>query len=264
MDPLSQESLAVQPGTPEHEDGMIEQFDARQQQPQEKPSEAPVRPAHVPEKFWDAKTGQVNTEALLKSYTELEKTRAPSPKQAQTEQAPVEQGEAEKALESAGLDFNTFADSYAQNGALTDADYTQLENAGIPRSMVDAFIEGQKALVDSTRNEVLSAIGGEENFEAMSAWASQNLSPSELQAYNNAVDSGDPGYMSLAVQGLYSRYQQHAGNEPTLVGGTRNAETGDKYRSTAELTADMRDPRYKRDPAFRSDVEAKLARSDIF
>lgn len=32
----------------------------------------PVRPANVPEKFWNAETGVVNTEALLQSYTELE------------------------------------------------------------------------------------------------------------------------------------------------------------------------------------------------
>jgi len=33
----------------------------------------PERPADVPEKFWDAATGTVRTEALLKSYAELER-----------------------------------------------------------------------------------------------------------------------------------------------------------------------------------------------
>ena len=33
----------------------------------------PERPADVPEKFWDAATGAVRTEALLKSYAELER-----------------------------------------------------------------------------------------------------------------------------------------------------------------------------------------------
>src|SRR3954465_11008039 len=33
----------------------------------------PARPADVPEKFWDAAAGTVRTEALLKSYAELER-----------------------------------------------------------------------------------------------------------------------------------------------------------------------------------------------
>ena len=32
-----------------------------------------TRPANVPAKFWDANTGEVRTDALLKSYLELEK-----------------------------------------------------------------------------------------------------------------------------------------------------------------------------------------------
>jgi hypothetical protein len=35
--------------------------------------EIPERPDHVPEKFWDPKTGQVRVEALLKSYRDLER-----------------------------------------------------------------------------------------------------------------------------------------------------------------------------------------------
>jgi hypothetical protein len=40
------------------------------------------RPAHVPEKFWDAEGGMVRLEALLKSYLELERklgTARPNP-----------------------------------------------------------------------------------------------------------------------------------------------------------------------------------------
>jgi hypothetical protein len=40
------------------------------------PADAPrpgARPADVPEKFWDAETGTLRAEALLKSYRELER-----------------------------------------------------------------------------------------------------------------------------------------------------------------------------------------------
>jgi len=33
----------------------------------------PVRPEHIPEKFWDTKKGEVNTEAMVKAYGDLEK-----------------------------------------------------------------------------------------------------------------------------------------------------------------------------------------------
>ena len=36
-------------------------------------AEVAQRPADVPEKFWDAATGTIRTEALLKSYAELER-----------------------------------------------------------------------------------------------------------------------------------------------------------------------------------------------
>src|SRR5919205_4614295 len=36
-------------------------------------AEVPQRPAEVPEKFWDAASGTLRTEALLKSYMELER-----------------------------------------------------------------------------------------------------------------------------------------------------------------------------------------------
>src|SRR5690606_2101635 len=39
----------------------------------------PQRPDHIPEKFWDAATGAVRVEELVKSYAELEKGRAPKP-----------------------------------------------------------------------------------------------------------------------------------------------------------------------------------------
>ena len=47
-----------------------------------------------------------------------------------------------------------------------------------------------------------------------------------------------------------------------MVGGEASTG-GDNYRSVAELMTDMQDARYHNDPAFRADVERKLARSEI-
>lgn len=40
-------------------------------------------------------------------------------------------------------------------------------------------------------------------------------------------------------------------------------DASDDYQSKAQMTADMKDPRYKKDPAFRKQVEEKIGRSNI-
>ena len=43
--------------------------------------------------------------------------------------------------------------------------------------------------------------------------------------------------------------------------GRKAADNGARFRSHAELSRAIADPRYSSDPAYRQDVEAKLARS---
>ena len=137
--------------------------------------------------------------------------------------------------------------------------------AGIPKDIVDQFIAGQEALIDSTRNAVFSSVGGEENYNNMTAWASDNLSKDEIRAYNSAVNSSDPASATMAVKGLKARFNAEQGFEPTRQVRGEPAKAGaSTYRSTSEMQEDMANPRYQKDPAFRKDVERKLARSNIF
>jgi hypothetical protein len=251
-DPV-QDAQVIQPGTEEHDTGLVQTFEDRQQSTQ--------RPQNVPEKFWDATKGTVNTEALLASYGELERGR--SKPEAQTEQEAPDAAEAQQQITDAGLDFDSFSRSYAENGGLTEDNYAELEAAGFPRDMVEQYIEGQEAIGSNLRADILTSVGGEESFKEMSTWASQNLDAKSLDAYNRAVDSRDPDMMRMAVEGLQARYQRDNGSEPTLVGGNRQTNAGDVFRSTQELTAAMKDPRYSKDPAYRADVEQKLGRSKI-
>ena len=45
-------------------------------------------------------------------------------------------------------------------------------------------------------------------------------------------------------------------------GDTENVAT-DVFKSVAQVTEAMNDPRYSKDPAFRKEVEDKLARSSV-
>jgi len=65
------------------------------------------------------------------------------------------------------------------------------------------------------------------------------------------------------VSGLTQKYQAAEGVDPSLIGGQATNSTGGTYDSWAQVTSDMRDPRYESDPAYRQTVTSKLARSNV-
>jgi hypothetical protein len=235
------------------------------------------RPEWLPEKF-------KSPEDMAKAYSELEKKLGSRKKEIsvdaedvaedvstddgadQTEETEETAEEtARKATEAAGLDFDELSAAYWANGQLDDKHYDLLEKSGIPKGIVDQFIAGQEALIDATRQTVFASVGGEQNYNSMTEWASDNFSADEIRAYNAAVNGNDRTAAMMAVQGLKARFEANVGFEPQReVRGERANPTASTYRSVAELQQDMSDPRYKNDPAFRRDVERKLSRSDIF
>ena len=96
----------------------------------------------------------------------------------------------------------------------------------------------------------------------MTGWAAENMSPSEKEAYNTAVNSGNLDQAKLAVDALAMRYKNNVGSEPNLVGGKASASV-DVYESWAQVTTDMKSSTYVKDPAFRASVERKLGRSKL-
>ena len=65
------------------------------------------------------------------------------------------------------------------------------------------------------------------------------------------------------IKGMVARYQSNT-KEPNLTTGENaTASTGIRYESMAQVKADMSNPKYEKDPAFRKEVEEKLARSTI-
>lgn len=153
-----------------------------------------------------------------------------------------------------------FADEFAASGKLSDKSYAELEGLGLPKAYVDTYIAGQVAIAERAQQEVFSSVGGADSYRAMVEWAASNLPADEVNAYNAAVESGDRNQVMFAVRGLQARFQST--REPrTMVGSGKPASTG--FRSSAEIVEAMRDPRYQKDPAYRADVERRLANSNI-
>lgn len=237
---------------------------------QEAPAEIAPKPEGIPDKFYNAETGVVDYAALAKSYTELEKARgkpAEAPKvDAEVPPADSEVKAATDAVEAAGLDMPSLSKEFAESGTLSEESYAKLDKAGLSKDIVDSFIEGQQARAEIARTQAFSITEGKEGYSAMVAYAQANLTEAEISAYNEAVNSPIASVRDLAIRGMWSRYAgETSGTGGELLTGKTGSKGGsDVYQSRAEMMADMSDPKYKADEAFRNKVSAKLARSSIF
>jgi hypothetical protein len=214
---------------------------------------APERPEWLDPKF-------ESPEAMAKAYAELQARMGTQ----EAEEAP----EAEEVLEGAGVTteaLQPFSEEYYSTGELTDESFAKLEAMGLGRDLVEAFMQGQKAVQSAELGKIYEQAGGEENYAQALAWAAQNMSAEEIESYNAQVENGDLATASMAVRGLMAMYQQSGGQdvEPKLLATEPAGKTGGVYESVAQLTADMRRPEYKTDPAFRAQVAQRLERSNI-
>jgi hypothetical protein len=228
---------------------------------------AAQRPEHVPEKFWDAVKGAVNTEALLKSYTELE-SKGAKPAEKPAEGTPPEGTPAtpEEAVKAAKLDMDALSQEFLTNGAISEASYKALEGAGISKDMVDSYIAGQVALAQAHDAQGFAIAGGQEQYMQMTQWAAANLSAEDQAAFNTAV-AGSAAQMKQAITALKAQYEAARGTDPTLLGGRQAAggsEADTPFASRAEVVTAMSDPRYRKDSAYRAVVERRVGLMDNF
>ena len=161
------------------------------------------------------------------------------------------------------------------NGTLSEEMYTDLSKAGFNKSMVDSYLEGVRnqvgmestqaeeapMLSDAEVAEVHSIAGGKQGYEQLMAWASDNISDADAKNFDEVIETGNKAAVTFAVKALFGQYEDAVGRDSTLVTG--KAAPADVYKSMAQVVSDMNDPRYDRDEAYRDDVQAKLARSNL-
>lgn len=235
------------------------------------------RPSHVPEKFWDAETGTIKTEALLNSYSELEQKQsageAPKEPEGQPEGTPEgeaegdddeEGAEARRVAEEAGLDIPALESHWEEHGSLPEDAYEKLASVGVDKSLVDEFVQYRLSQGETLRNEMMATVGGEEAVNKMVEWATKNYSEDKANAFNEAVNSKNRGQIELALSSLKADFDRANGVKPKLVQPTTGGGVkGARYNSLEEMLADQRNPKYRSDPAFRQSVIDKLSRSNI-
>lgn len=214
-------------------------------EPTQQTKETAERPAWLPEGF-------DSPEALAKAYSELQ-----SSQQNKTEEQPMSAEEV-----AADEKLGKFSSEFFEKGSLSPDSYKELSKMGYPRSVVDQFIEGQKARMTLEETQIFSEIGGKDEYTAMTDWAGKNMKQAEIEAYNRAVESGDLNSAMFAVKGLQARYKAASGAaEPRFVQGGKTAPGG--FESVAQVVAAMSDKRYSTDPAYRAEVERKIGNSTV-
>ena len=107
-------------------------------------------------------------------------------------------------------------------------------------------------------------MGGEGNYEAMAEWAAENVSEEDLNAYNEVVETGTVDQARMAVRGMFSQFKSAGGKAPNLLQGATQGSGVKAFASAAQVTEAMRDRRYKTDPAYRANVEQRLAVTTAF
>ena len=163
-------------------------------------------------------------------------------------------------------------------GEIPEEMYQSLLDAGLSANAVDSylkgvavdrgFVEGEEGAVEELAQEevkgIRDSIGGDEAYGKMVSWALENLSKPEIEAFNEATNTMSGPQLGMMVQGLYTRYQNAMGVEPTLYTGKPAASGPTPYRSTAEVVAAMSDPRWEKDVSYTENVKARLAGSNVF
>jgi hypothetical protein len=206
------------------------------------------RPEWLPSKFKSAAD-------MAKAYGELE-TKLGASTKLEVPAAPKEP-EGQALIEKAEQLF-------MEKGSLDDATYKSLEKSGLPRRVVDKYIEGRVAQVESDKIAIMGEVGGPENFQGMAEWARDSLPKDEITEINAMLAKGGT-QARLGVRALKAAYESGGGatgGEPNLVGDIKMSNAA-AYATFDDMLQDMKKPEYHDSESFRNAVAAKLQRSRL-
>jgi len=217
----------------------------------------------MPEKF----AGK-SAEEIAKSYMELEKFKAKA-EEAEPEEGgdnlskEEEKSEEKEPTKEEKASYDKYVDSYAKNGELSEAEYSELAEAGYTKEQVDNEIDYRNYKQEKTLNDVLAPLGGgAEKFKEVSAWAQENKTPEDIKAFNEALAGAPKLAQQALLKQLYGEYDTGTSSADVLHTNSTQTTTSKGYSSESELFTDMNNPAYNTDPKFNAKVMEKLGRTN--
>lgn len=236
-------------------DNLNQNTNSNGNQPNSQPANGATRPEYIPEKFWDASTGQVRVEALAKSYAEAEKKiSSKSGTSGSTEGSPstttlaipaepakTAAAEPPKAVSKV---LDGFVDEFANgNGQLSNESVAKITQAGISLDDAKEFLGLKVKQRQDVVNDVTSVVGGKENADKLLKWAGA-IPEGERAVLNKKLASGDPDLQKEALTTIATKYEAVYGKDTAFVRGSGAASGSNGFTSKAEMLKAMNDPRY--------------------
>ena len=214
-----------------------------------------------------------DAQELEKAYMELQSKLGEQGKE-ETASAEEETPEEPKLSNGASLITEAQKEYYDNGNKLSEetmAKFSEMSSADLLQAYIEINAnnpqqaeEAQAAdITEAQISDIKKSAGGDQVYANVVNWAKDNLDQSQVNAFDEVVNTGSVAAIKLAVAGLKAQYDNANGVEGRMVTGKAPTNSGDIYRSQAELVAAMSDPRYDRDPAYRQDVIEKLDRSNL-
>ena len=225
------------------------------------PEEQTDRPEWLPEKFKSA-------EDMANAYSELEKKMGANDEQEEVqqeeEQSTDEQDDTQKEDSNTNdVIVEASKEFFENDGVISEETYKNLAEVGLPKELVDSYAAGQQALQQSEEGNIKAAADG--NWDQMAEWAANNLSPEEVNTFDDIVQNGTVDQARLATKGLYAQYKAENGVTPKLVQGAVSGSSSMPFKSNQELARAMSDPRYKSgDKTYHEEIDRRIAASQNY
>lgn len=253
-------------------------------------SETP-RPAHIPEKFWDPVEGVIRVEELAKSYTELEKMKAPKASEETTEESTEEtseeateeveetpeeateeteeetEGGEEEEEEQPAPDptevvtsaVEAAANAYRETGEVGAEQREALNKVGISNEQIDRYIAGVKAEEAALWGAAEEVAGDMDTLQAAREWAAEHWSEKKIAAFD--AQTGDVETVRDAVETLMKDYRKAVPSEGTLTNKTSGMTRGDVYTDVKDFHKDLAEADRIGDKKARKAAVDKMRRS---
>ena len=243
------------------------------------------QPEFTPEEQESIKVGEAQLEAeqqmlagkfrdaeeLEKAYIELQQKLGERDGESEEPQLREQEETTEEEVNPMAEALQGAANEYAQTGELSEDTYkalTEMSSEDLLKTYLE--LQGNQPEADEAPDftdeqvaEVKNFVGGEQQYETLVNWASENMPKNFIDAFDDLINTGSTDMIKLAVAGLNSAYEIAFGSDGQTFTGKGGVDAADVFRSQAEVVQAMADPRYDRDPAYRQDVFDKLNRSNI-
>jgi hypothetical protein len=201
-----------------------------------------LKPETLPEKFWDAETGEIRIDDLIKSYIALEKKLSSLPATRVPESADEYCVKCDHGLFEPDLEVNKILHARGFTPEQVQTVYDLAAERLVP--MILELAGDYKA--DREVERLMSAFGGPEKWQEISR---QLLAYGRKNLPNDVLES-----LSSSFEGVMMLYRMMSGDMPQMA-NVRIDQTGADM-DEKDLKSMIRDPRYwrKKDPAFVSKV----------